>query len=468
MRKFKKVFKSENTSFSRFEKRFNSDEKGNFRDFRNFRDFNNYKNIKNSKRKSCRAIVLDFKTVKKNLFIGFWGISLMTVGISYADKLPENMYKISPLIINEAMPIMKTVNSTNTLASDINNGIGHIFKFFIGFVPGNAETIINAVIPTVFGTSKNDTVSITDNYSDNKSNSDLKSNNASEKKFDKKSDSDAIKFAKEQSEDKQEGDNIEEIPEGKRAPIKTINAAQKSENSVGNETSYSIDINGMLTDTPKIDMSANGPKILITHTHATEAYAPDKAEFYDVSASDRNRDSLKNVVAVGDVMAETFKANGIEVIHDTVLHDEPSFNGSYAHSLAQVEEYLKKYPSIQIVFDVHRDSIVYDDKTKARTATDIEGKSAAQLMFVVGTDEKGLYNPDWRANMSAALHFQKVIYDKYPTLMRHINLRRERFNGHTTKASMIIETGTSGNSLEEAKYAISLAAERISAYLKTL
>lgn len=462
MRKFKKVFKSENTSFSGFEKNGKSVEKSNFSNFKNF------KNSKSSERRSCRAIVLDFKTVKKNLFIGLLGISLMTVGVSYADKLPENMYKVSPLIINDAMPILKTLNSTNTLAGDINNGIGYVFKFFVGFIPGDAETIINAAIPTVFGSSKNDLISITDNYSDNKSNSDSKSDNTSDKKFDKKSDSDAIKFAKEQSGDGQEEYNVEDIPEGKRAPIKTINAAQKAENSVGNETSYSIDINGMLTEVPKIDMSKKGPVILITHTHATEAYAPDKAEFYDVSASDRNRDSSKNVVAVGDVMAETFKANGIEVIHDTVLHDEPSFNGSYAHSLAQVEEYLKKYPSIQIVFDVHRDSIVYDDKTKARTATDIDGKSAAQLMFVVGTDEKGLYNPDWRSNMSAALHFQKEISDKYPGLMRHINLRRERFNGHTTKASMIIETGTSGNSLEEAKYAISLAAERIAAYLKTL
>ena len=150
------------------------------------------------------------------------------------------------------------------------------------------------------------------------------------------------------------------------------------------------------------------------------------------------------------------------------MHDEPSFNGSYAHSLVTVQEYIKKYPSIQIVFDVHRDSIVYDDKTKAKVVTEINGRSAAQLMFVVGTDEKGLYNPDWRENMTAALHFQKAISERYPTLMRHINLRRERFNGHTTHASMIIETGTGGNSLDEAIYSISLAAECIADYLNTL
>ena len=107
-------------------------------------------------------------------------------------------------------------------------------------------------------------------------------------------------------------------------------------------------------------------------------------------------------------------------------------------------------------------------KASADSSTEIDGKTAAQLMFVVGTDQKGLYNPDWRENMKAAIHFQSEISAKYPKLMRHINLRRERFNGHTTHASMIIEVGTSGNSLEEALYGIRLAGECIADYLNSL
>ena len=34
--------------------------------------------------------------------------------------------------------------------------------------------------------------------------------------------------------------------------------------------------------------------------------------------------------------------------------------------------------------------------------------------------------------------------------MRGINLRKERFNEHLTNGSMIIEVGTSGNTLSEA------------------
>lgn len=271
--------------------------------------------------------------------------------------------------------------------------------------------------------------------------------------------------------DPQPTTQIEISPEN-RAPIKVIDASQRTSASfpvaIGNETSYGVDISDMLNKTPDIDMKKGGPKVLITHTHATEAYAEADSEVYDITASDRSEDSEKNVVRIGTELASVLNERGIETLHDTVLHDVPSFNGSYAHSLSTVNEYLSKHPTIQIVFDIHRDSIVYDDNTKAKVMTNINGKNAAQLMFVVGTDEKGLYNPDWRENIKTAIHFQKEISNKYPKLMRHINLRKERFNGHTTHASMIIEVGTSGNTLDEALYSIQLAGECIADYLKTL
>ncbi len=273
-------------------------------------------------------------------------------------------------------------------------------------------------------------------------------------------------------EKKYKNRNDKIIPPENQAPIKEVDLKQKVAEdtvvSVGNETSYSIDINSMLSETPKIDMSVMGPKVLITHTHATECYAGEGMDVYDVTESDRCEDISKNVVAVGNKLYEILNSKGIDTLHDKVLHDKPSFNGSYAHSLNTVEEYLKKYPTIQVIFDIHRDSIVYDDKTKAKAVTEINGKDAAQLMFVVGTDEKGLHNPEWKENLISAIHFQKEITEKYPGLMRHINLRKERFNGHTSNASIIVEVGTSGNSLEEAIYGIEIMGECIGNYLKRL
>lgn len=260
------------------------------------------------------------------------------------------------------------------------------------------------------------------------------------------------------------------IPEERRAAIKSIDAAPPGGQAVtlGNETSYTVDVNEALKTPLSIDMNTNGPKVLVIHTHATESYAREGSDFYDITASDRSTDPSENVIAAGNAFCDILNRHGIETVHDTALHDYPSFNGSYAHALSAIEDYLKRYPSIQMVFDIHRDSIVYDDNTKARVVTKIDGKPAAQLMFVVGTDQKGLYHPDWRENIKCAIHLQDTIARRYPTLMRRINLRQERFNGHTTHASMIIETGSSGNSLSEAVYGLSLAAECIGDYLNSL
>ena len=263
-----------------------------------------------------------------------------------------------------------------------------------------------------------------------------------------------------------------QIPPENQAPIKTVDARQKTGEgiavAVGNETSYGVDINQMLMEKPEIDITGSGPKVLITHTHATESYAEEDAVVYDKTKGDRSDNAEENVVAVGSRLCDILNSKGIETVHDKILHDKPSFNGSYAHSLNTVNEYKVKYPGIQIVFDIHRDSIVYDDNTKVKVLTNIDNKPTAQLMLVVGTDEKGLYHPEWRKNLTAAIHFQKAAADRYPGLMRHINLRKERFNGHTTGASMIIEVGTSGNSLNEAVCAIEAFGECIADYLKNM
>ncbi|MGN0178199.1 MAG: stage II sporulation protein P [Monoglobaceae bacterium] len=392
-----------------------------------------------------KAVVIDLKGMRRTAVLtALTGI--VAAGVIYASGrwiLPSAGF--GNRVIENVSPIVETATDTEKIADKVKSAAELAARLIFGFVPWSGDSVIESSSAVYGAAEEGGFIAVADNKT-----VPLQSGAA-----------DAAKVQKSIAK-------ATDIPEERRAPIKSIDAAQKQPNSIGNETSYSIDVNAALAAKPDIDMSRQGPKILITHTHATEAYDPSGAEYYDTAASDRSINTDENVVAAGEAMAEIFSQRGIEVVHDTVLHDEPSFNGSYAHSLATVQEYIKKYPSIQIVFDVHRDSIVYDDKTKAKTVTEINGKPAAQLMFVVGTDEKGLYNPDWRENMTAALHFQKTISERYPTLMRHINLRRERFNGHTTHASMIIETGTSGNSLDEAIYSISLAAECIADYLNTL
>lgn len=389
-----------------------------------------------------KAVIIDLKKITTRatalLLAGATAALALYITNEQGRFLPDN----SREIIGQNIPVVGAADGI--IRKDISRALDFLANFFIGFNPTSCRSVISGTIPAYAAVKDSGLIAMSE-YGKG--------------------------IVSENMIAERETENAQNIPEENRAIIKSIDASQRASEygiAIGNETSYGVDIRGMLNSVPDIEIGADDVKILITHTHATECYSSTGEEFYDVTASDRTNDTEKNVVAVGRRMAEVFEAKGIKTIHDTVLHDVPSFNGSYAHSLSTVQEYINKYPSIQIVFDIHRDSIVYDDKTKAKTVTEINGEKAAQLMFVVGTDENGLYHPNWRENMKAAIHFQRAICDKYPKLMRHINLRRERFNGHTSGASMIIEVGTSGNTLDEAMLSIEYAAECIADYLKSL
>ena len=405
--------------------------------------------------KKYKAVIIDGKKLFKNSVIaviaaGICGILAITASISSSSSL--SVAELSPKnIINNVLPAAGAANNAYAKkVSEISGSISHIINFLLGFDPNTPSEILNTEIPILSAVNQSAVAKLAADYS-----SDSSYGTAAQAEA---PDSDAVI----------PGD----IPLENQAPIKAINLSPDRDEPakivISNETDYSIDINEMLSSPPAIDMSVDGPKVLVIHTHATEAYSPEGSTVYDTTKGDRSMDKENNVIKVGNAICEVLNNKGIETLHDTELHDYPSFNGSYAHSLAAIEAYLEKYPSIQVVFDVHRDSIVYSDNTKVKPLTQINGKSAAQLMLVVGTDQNGLYNPDWRERLKTAIHLQYVINQRYPTLMRHINLRKERFNGHATNGSMIIETGSSGNSLDEAIYGITLAADCIADYLSSL
>ncbi|MFQ9915134.1 MAG: stage II sporulation protein P [Flavonifractor plautii] len=63
-----------------------------------------------------------------------------------------------------------------------------------------------------------------------------------------------------------------------------------------------------------------------------EAYSQSDGLTYQESDSYRTTDCTRNMVRVGEEMAQVFRANGLEVIHDTNLYDYPAYNGAYDRS----------------------------------------------------------------------------------------------------------------------------------------
>lgn len=230
---------------------------------------------------------------------------------------------------------------------------------------------------------------------------------------------------------------------------------------LNNATDYNVDVNALCAEELPFKIDGDEPQVLVMHTHTTECYDGDQMN----GETERNTDDTLNVVAVGEEICRILEENGIKTLHDKTYHDYPSYQGSYTRALSTVESQLKANPSIKIVLDVHRDAFIYPDGSKLKVECEQNGVSSSQVMLVVGSDSMGLWHENWRENLKFAAKIQNAANIMYPGLMRPINLRTERFNGHTTNGSLILEVGSNGNTLSQAKEGGKYVARAIAAVL---
>lgn len=210
------------------------------------------------------------------------------------------------------------------------------------------------------------------------------------------------------------------------------------------------------------------PQILILHTHGSEAYTMPEGQEYAASGESRTLDTEYNVVRVGDEIASVFEEHGISVLHDRTLYDAAGYNDAYDRADDAIQAYLQKYPSIHFVLDIHRDAIEDSAGTSYKVISQVDGKNAAQLSIVVGTDGSGAPHDHWEENLKLAVLLQQHLTERYPTLMRPMYLRNSRYNEHATTGSLLVEVGAAGNSLDEALYAARLFAEGAVEVFETL
>ncbi|MBR6826086.1 MAG: stage II sporulation protein P [Oscillospiraceae bacterium] len=187
----------------------------------------------------------------------------------------------------------------------------------------------------------------------------------------------------------------------------------------------------------------DGPCVLILHTHGSEAYR-DREDY-------RSTDSEGNVVRVGRELAQCLRGMGISVFHDTTLHDVTrGYDLAYEEAGQAIETWLDKYPTIQVVIDLHRDALSDGAGGQKPVLADLGGETGAALMLVMGTDTSSLPHEHWQENLAFAAQLQGLLEGSYPGLMREISLRSGRYNEHFTPCSILLEVGSAGNSMEEA------------------
>ena len=210
------------------------------------------------------------------------------------------------------------------------------------------------------------------------------------------------------------------------------------------------------------DLTVPEPTVLILHTHTTESYTK-TTEDYEESSAYRTLDENYNMLSIGDAVGQALAEGGITVIHDRLIHDYPSYNGSYSDARKAIAAYLEEYPSIQLVLDLHRDA-ADTGSGQLRTCATLEGRQIAQLMLVMGTNAAGLTHPDWQENLSLALKLHTVLEQQAPGIMRPLVLRSQRFNQDLSPGALLVEVGAAGNTHAEAL----AAAEQLAKAILTL
>ena len=247
---------------------------------------------------------------------------------------------------------------------------------------------------------------------------------------------------------------------GKAYPLIALDLSKGSDKIYfNNETKFQPDLAALQKSPYRPTITDySQPLVLILHTHGTESYTTSTGQYYDETEETRSTDTSQNVVRVGQELADVLNSFGIRTLHCETMHDQESFLTAYNNSRKTVADYLTKYPSIRYVIDVHRDSIIRDNNEQVKPLVTINGENAAQVMLVVGTDAGGAKHPNWQTNLSLALSLQQKMNDRVPGLARPINLRSASFNQQLSDGYLLLETGASGNTLEEALRAIRLFA----------
>ncbi|WP_286160701.1 stage II sporulation protein P [Virgibacillus sp. 7505] len=201
--------------------------------------------------------------------------------------------------------------------------------------------------------------------------------------------------------------------------------------------------------------------VYIYHTHNQESYLPS----LDAQQEDNAYNKNSNVTDAGEAMAKRLEELGIGAIADqtdigAILNENGmAYHQSYEASRGVVEAAVAENKDVSFVFDIHRDSLKRKDTTK-----EIEGKTYAKVVFVVGAENK-----EFEKNLKLATDLHKKIEAEYPGLSRGVITKQGAgvdgvYNQDVSDKAALLEIGGAENTLEEATRTAELFAEIFADY----
>ncbi len=183
------------------------------------------------------------------------------------------------------------------------------------------------------------------------------------------------------------------------------------------------------------------PLIYIYNTHQTEEYA----------ASNFVESEVKPTVMMADyIMEDIFNKNKLSTIVEErsikkILNDNNwKYYKSYDASRMYIDDTKNANPSIKYFIDVHRDSL-----SKDKTTVEINGKSYAKVIFLIGIE-----NPNYQQNLEFTNKINDKLNEKYPNLSKGIYKKggdgvNGVYNQDNSKYTILIEIGGPDNTTTE-------------------
>ncbi|WP_028610349.1 stage II sporulation protein P [Paenibacillus harenae] len=203
--------------------------------------------------------------------------------------------------------------------------------------------------------------------------------------------------------------------------------------------------------------ATGGRKVaFIYHSHNRESWYP--------VLTDKSKDpnsSTKNITLVGKRLAQKLEEMGVGAQHSDTDYPTAIENYrwelSYKYSMKTVKEAIASSRDLKFFFDLHRDS-----QKRKYTTIDINGKSYAQVYFIIGHK-----NPNWEQNEAFATKIHEALDKKYPGISRGIWGKtaasgNAEYNQSLAPDSVLIEVGGVDNTLEESYRTADALAEVIS------
>lgn len=229
---------------------------------------------------------------------------------------------------------------------------------------------------------------------------------------------------------------------------------------------HQINIEEYLNKSVFANIERSKPSVLIYHTHTSEAYELVDSPYYSKERSTRSDNQIETVVRIGEEICKILEENGHITIHDKTVYDT-SINGAYDRSREKISEIIKENPSIQIVLDIHRDSIQLKDGTRIKPITEIAGKKVAQIMLVAGCEDGNVTDfPNWQKNLTFAIRLQEKLTKDNKGLTRPLMFCSRKYNMDLIPCAISVEIGTEANTITEAIYSAQLFAHSLSQFLE--